>query len=196
MPHQLLKENIKKNVQFSEEEQDFFCSFFDVLNVRKKEFLLRKGDVCKFEGFVTQGCFKIFAIDQKGNENILYFASKDRWLVDIGSFLNQIPSDLFMQAIDDSVVLVIDKKDKEHLYNVMPKVEKLFRIMSQKSLATLYCRLIQNQSLSAEERYHHFIFTHPEIALKLTNFQIASYLGITHEFVSRIKRKGLDKLLF
>ncbi|WP_246223759.1 Crp/Fnr family transcriptional regulator [Fulvivirga kasyanovii] len=155
----------------------------------KKQLLLRYGTVCQFEGFVTKGCFRLFTIDHEGNENVLYFAAKDWWVTDIDSFTNQTPAFLSIQALEDSEVLLVNKSDKELLYERMPKVEKLFRIMTQKTLVSLQRRLIRNHSLTAEERYQHFISTYPEIAQKLTNLQIAAYLGITHEFVSKIRKK-------
>lgn len=189
MKEHLLKKNILNNVSISNAELDTICNHFDPKTINKGEFLLTQGSVCKFEGFVLEGCFRIFTIDKKGNENTLYFAGKDWWLMDLDSFMNMKPSDLNMQAIEDSKVLLIDKSAKELLYNKFPIVEKLFRIMSQKAVAAWQRRLIRNNSLTAMERYHYFIDTYPEIALKLTDRQIASYLGITHEFLSKIKKK-------
>ena len=189
MLYEPLIQNLKKHVNFSDEELQIFCNPFYTQKVLKKAFLLRQGAVCRFEGFVTKGCFRLFSIDNEGNENVLYFAARDWWVTDIDSFTNQTPAHLSIQALEDSEVLLINKPDKEHLYNDMPKVEKLFRIMTQKTLVSLQRRLIRNHSLTAEERYNHFITTYPEIAQKLTNLQIAAYLGITHEFVSKIRKK-------
>ncbi|GAA0891463.1 Crp/Fnr family transcriptional regulator [Fulvivirga kasyanovii] len=189
MPYQLLEQHIKKHVEFSGEELKTFCDHFHLKKVMKKQLLLRYGTVCQFEGFVTKGCFRLFTIDHEGNENVLYFAAKDWWVTDIDSFTNQTPAFLSIQALEDSEVLLVNKSDKELLYERMPKVEKLFRIMTQKTLVSLQRRLIRNHSLTAEERYQHFISTYPEIAQKLTNLQIAAYLGITHEFVSKIRKK-------
>ncbi|MCG8575319.1 MAG: Crp/Fnr family transcriptional regulator [Flavobacteriales bacterium] len=189
MPHQLLKAHIKKHVDFSEEDLETYCNHYEVTQVPKKAFLLEQGNICRFEGYVTKGCFRIFTIDEEGNENVLYFAVKDWWVTDIDSFTNQTSAHLSIQALENSEVLVINKADKEKLYHEMPKVEKLFRIMTQKTLVSLQRRLIRNHSFSAEERYHHFMATYPEIAQKLTNLQIAAYLGITPEFISKIRRK-------
>ncbi len=170
---------------------DEICSFFNTKTVKKGEYLLTQGSICKFEGFVTKGCFRIFIIDTKGNENILYFAAEDWWLIDTDSFMNQTPSDLYFQALEDSEVLIIQKADKERLYDQLPLVEKLFRIMSQKALAAWQKRLIRNHCLTAKERYQYFLNTYPNIASRITDRQIAGYLGITHEFLSKIKSKSL-----
>ncbi|GAA4946823.1 Crp/Fnr family transcriptional regulator [Algibacter agarivorans] len=190
MLHDLLIKNIKKHVQLSDTEVERICNYFEPKVIEKRSFLLTQGSIYKYEGFVLEGCFRIFTTDKKGNENTLYFATKDWWLIDIDSFMNQHPSDLNIQALEDSKVLLIKKVDKMELYNSLPVVEKLFRIMSQKALVAWQRRLIRNHSLTAEERYHHFIQTYPEIASKLTDRQISSYLGITHEFLSKIKRKN------
>ncbi|WP_298501891.1 Crp/Fnr family transcriptional regulator [uncultured Maribacter sp.] len=193
MPYELLKNNIKKNISVSDAELNSICSPFRASDVKKGDFLLTQGSACTFEGFVTEGCFKIFTLDKKGNENILYFAVKDWWLIDTDSFMNRTPSDLNMQALEDSTVLMIDKSSKEKLYHEFSIVEKLFRIMSQKAITAWQRRLIRNHSLTAKERYLHFVSTYPNITSKLTDRQIASYLGITHEFLSKIKRKAIAK---
>lgn len=189
MNKNLLKENILKNVEISNSDMNKICDHFQPYTIQKGEFLLTQGNICKFEGFVLEGCFRVFTLDKKGNENTLYFAAKDWWLMDLDSFMNQTPSDLNIQALEDSKVLLIDKSNKQSLYEELPVVEKLFRIMSQKSIAAWQRRLVRNHSLTAKERYQYFIDTYSEIASKLTDRQISSYLGITHEFLSKIKKK-------
>ncbi len=188
MSYDLLEQNIKKNVQISKEDLEMFCKHFYPETIKKRAFLLSQGDIFKYEGFVLEGCFRIFTLDKKGNENTLYFAAKDWWLMDIDSFMNQKPSNLNIQALEDSKVLLIDRKDKLALYESLPIIEKLFRVMSQKALVAWQRRLIRNHSETAKERYRHFISTYPHIASKLTDKQIASYLGITHEFLSKLKK--------
>ncbi len=190
MTNDLLIKHISRNLTFSKTEQEEFCKYFFLESIEKKAFLLQQGQVCKFEGFVVEGCFRIFTIDKKGNENTLYFAAKDWWLMDIDSFMNHKPSDLNIQALENSKVLIISQKDKSTLYDLLPIAEKFFRIMFQKSIVAWQRRLIRNHSLTAKERYSHFIENYPEIASKLTDRQTSSYLGITHEFLSKIKKKS------
>lgn len=188
MNHSILKNNLAKHTSISNSDLEEICIQFKKQHISKGDFLLEQGNVCKFEGFVVNGCFRIFTIDTKGKENTLYFAGKDWWLMDIDSFMNQTPSDLNIQALEDSEILWIHKTDKEKLYQQLPVVEKLFRIMSQKAVAAWQKRLIRNHCLTAKERYHYFTKTYPNIATKLTDRQISSYLGITHEFLSKIKK--------
>ncbi|SNR31475.1 cAMP-binding domain of CRP or a regulatory subunit of cAMP-dependent protein kinases [Lutibacter agarilyticus] len=190
MINNLLKENITKNAPFSKTELEEFCKYFYFKNIKKTEFLLEQGEICKFEGFVLEGCFRIFTIDKKGNENTLYFAAKDWWLMDIDSFMNQSTSNLNIQALTDSKILLINRADKLSLYESIPAVEKLFRVMSQKALVAWQRRLIRNNSQTAKERYVYFINNYPNIASKINDKQIASYLGISHEFLSKIKRRN------
>lgn len=193
IPYDLLKQNIQKNIQISANDLDIFCSHFQQKEIKKKDFLLTQGSICKFEGFVLEGCFRIFTIDKKGNENILYFAVKDWWLMDIDSFMNQSPSDLNIQALEDSTVLLINRTDKLALFESIPVVEKLFRVMSQKALVAWQRRLIRNKSQTAKNRYKFFINNYPNIVSKLSDKQTASYLGITHEFLSKIKSQTKNK---
>lgn len=188
MINDTLQKNITKNVAFPKTDLEHFCSYFYPQNISKKEFLLEQGEVCKFEGFVLEGCFRIFTIDKKGNENTLYFAAKDWWLMDIDSFMNQSTSELNIQALEDSRVLLINRTDKLALYESMPVVEKLFRVMSQKALVAWQRRLVRNHCQTAKERYTYFVAQYPTIASKLQDKQIASYLGISHEFLSKIKK--------
>lgn len=189
MSFTLFKENIEKHVKFSADEFEVFSQAFQVKKVAKKEFLLRAGDICRFEGFVTQGCFRVYILDKEANEKVLYFAVTGWWLSDLDSLINEIPAQFWIQALENSEVLLIKKKDAEALYQQIPKTEKLFRIISQKALIAMQRRLLRNHSDTAEERYLQFISTYPQIAQKLTNLQIAAYLGISHEFVSKIRKK-------
>ncbi len=192
MEYELLKGNFSKYAELSASDLSSICNYYHPQDIAKKSYLLRQGEICRFEGFVTKGCFKIFTYDSQGNERTLYFAVEDWWLMDIKSFMHSTASALNIQALEDSRILCISKTDKEQLYQDMPKVERLFRIMSQVAVGAWQQRLIRNHSMTAEERYHHFINAYPQITHRLTNKHIASYLGITHEFVSKIRKKSIS----
>lgn len=183
----------KKDAGLSREELHKLSHYYTEKKIAKGEHLLRGGEICQLEGYVGKGCFKVYVVDEKGEEKVLYFAAPDWWVVEINSFENQLPSELYIQALEDSVLLTISRSEKEKLYQEMPKVERLFRIMYQKAIVAWQKRLIRNHSMSAEDRYHHFIRTYPEIAEQITNKLIASYLGITQEFVSVIRKRRLEK---
>jgi CRP-like cAMP-binding protein len=185
----LLKQNIAKHISLSAKETEQFCKLFKQQSIRKKEFILREGEICKFEAFVTKGLFRVYHIDQNGFEQVLYFAMEDWWITDIDSFTNQKPSRLFIEAIEDSEVLLISKKDKEFAYENIPAIEKLYRIMTQKTHVALQRRMIDNLSKTADQRYFDFVEKYPNLYHRLTNLQIAAYLGISHEFLSKIRKK-------
>ncbi len=189
----LLKHNILKHITLSTKELENFCILFNQKDVKKKQFLMREGEVCKFEGFVNKGLFRVFHIDSNGFEQVLYFAQENWWITDIDSFTNETPSQLYIQALEDSEVLLISKKDKEFAYINIPKIEKLFRIMTQKTHIALQQRMIDNLSKTADQRYIDFIEKYPNLFQRLTNLQIAAYLGISHEFLSKIRRKIASK---
>lgn len=186
---ELLKLNITKHIDLSESETEAFCNLFQPKRIEKKQFLLREGEVCKFEGFVVKGLFRVYHIDNKGFEQILYFAIENWWITDIDSFTNEKPSQLFIEALEDSEVLLISKREKEFAYTQLPKIEKLFRVMTQKTHVALQRRMIDNLSKTADQRYIDFIEKYPPLFQRLTNIQIAAYLGISHEFLSKIRKK-------
>ncbi|GLR19582.1 Crp/Fnr family transcriptional regulator [Portibacter lacus] len=190
---ELLIQNILNHITLSKKEIDSFCNLFDQKEVQKKHFLLREGQICKFEGFVTKGLFRVYNIDNNGFEQVLYFAQENWWITDIDSFTNETPSQLYIQALEESEVLLISKKDKELAYDNIPKIEKLFRVMTQKTHISLQRRMIDNLSKTADQRYIDFIEKYPNLFQRLTNVQIAAYLGISHEFLSKIRRKIASK---
>jgi CRP-like cAMP-binding protein len=186
---QLLQQNIAKHITLSDSEMDSFVNLFEARKVTKKSFLLRENDICRFEGFVTKGLFRVFHIDEKGFEQVLYFAIEDWWVTDIDSFINEGPSLLYIEALEDSEVLLISKTNKELAYANIPQIEKLFRIMTQKTHVVLQRRMIEYLAKTADQRYLDFIEKYPKIYPRLTNLQIAAYLGISHEFLSKIRKK-------
>lgn len=190
---ELLKYNINNHIALSDQEMEEFCSLFQSKTIKKKQFLLQEGKVCDFEGFVTKGLFRLYHIDAKGFEQILYFAIENWWITDIDSFTNEKPSQLFIEALEDSEVLLISKNDKELAYVNLPKIEKLFRVMTQKTHVALQRRMIDNLSKTADQRYLDFIEKYPQLYQRLTNLQIAAYLGISHEFLSKIRKKIASK---
>ena len=189
----LLQKNIAAHISLSETEMESFCNLFEYKTIKKKSFLLREGEICKFEGFVTKGLFRVYHIDKNGFEQILYFAIEDWWITDIDSFTNEIPSQLFIEALEDSELLLISKKDMDFAYENLPKIEKLFRIMTQKTHVALQRRMIDSMSKTAEFRYVEFVEKYPQLIQRLSNIQVAAYLGITNVFLSNIRKKISSK---
>ena len=141
-----LKKNISKHISLTDIEMEAFCHLFQEKTIKKKEFLLRENEICKFEGLVKKGLFRVFHIDSNGFEQVLYFAMENWWITDMDSFTNEKPSNLYIEALEDSEVLLISKKNKEFAYENLPKIEKLFRVMTQKTHIALQRRMIDNLS--------------------------------------------------
>ena len=188
-PESLLHAAVRRHITIEDVALARFCQPFRPAGLRRKEFLLQPGQVCAFEVFVTQGCLCLYALDARGHKHILYFATEGWWLTDIDSFTTQMPSRLYVEALEDTAFLLIRKPDKEQLYQDLPVVERLFRLMTQRTHVVLQRRLLSSFSDSATTRYEDFLTTYPELAQRLTQQQIAAYLGISHEFVSKIRRR-------
>ncbi|HCM33715.1 MULTISPECIES: Crp/Fnr family transcriptional regulator [Chryseobacterium] len=188
-----LKTHIREYVDISDEKLERYCNAFMLRKIKKKDFLLKEGNICEFEGFIVNGCFKVSHTDRNASEQILYFGIENWWISDIDSFINNIPSKLSIQALEDSEILLISKEDKEKLYLEMPEVERLMRLKFQMSIIALQRRIIDNLSKPSEERYIEFLKDYSKTAHRLTNIQIAAYLGVTPEFISRIRRKIVNK---
>lgn len=187
------EKNILKYVDLSEDELAQFIACYTLETVEKNRIVLKEGEVCEFESYVLEGCFKIFYQDENFKEHILYFAIEDWWVLDIGSFVSGKVSRLNIQALEDSVILSINRATKEQLYIDIPKVEKLFRIMNQKSLSSMHLRMISMLHKTAERRYLDFTETYPTLNQRIAQHQIAAYLGISHEFLSKVKKRLLRK---
>lgn len=179
----------RKGVTLSQKEKDIIFSAFKTVHVKKKEYLLKAGEVCDFEAFVIQGCFKKYCLDDKGDERIIHFSIEDWWIADLESYNTNEPSRTSIQALEDSEILYITKERKEALYEEIPILERIYRRMTQQECAALQRRIINKLSLNATEEYEYFCIRYPTLLQRLTNIQIASYLGISQEFLSKIRSK-------
>lgn len=157
--------------------------------IRKKEYLFQQGQLCKHESFVIDGSAKVFYSDDKGNEHILYFAFKDWWIGDIASFNFGEYATMSAQALEDVLVLTINFENKEELFLKVPQMERMFRIITQRTLTVLQKRFFLAMSGSAKDRYLQLIERHPKIEQLVPQYQIASYLGILPESLSRMKKQ-------
>jgi len=161
--------------------------------IKRRQFILQENDVCKYYTFIISGCFKMYGVDDSGSEHNIQFASENEWIADIGSFHSGKPSRLYIEAIEPSVVLQIEKSNLIYLYHHHPKFDRIFRVMIEEKFIELQNRVLQNISSTAEERYRTFMEQYPLLANRLPNTQIASYIGITPEFLSKIRRINATK---
>lgn len=161
---------------------------FTERKVKRRGFILHQGDVCRHFTFVVSGCFKMYAIDQAGKEHNLEFAVENEWISDLSGFYSEKPGSVYIEAIEPSIILQITRPDLIYLYTNYPKFNSTFRIIIERKYIELQNRVLQNISATAEERYVNFLAQFPSLAARLPNTQIASYLGITSEFLSKIRK--------
>ena len=185
----LLHAHIEQRLHLTEEEFDLTAQFFTSRKVRKRQFLLQEGEVCKNLAFVTSGCLREYGIDHKGDEHIIQFAMSDWWISDLNSFLSGTPSTHNIDALQDSDVLLLEKSAREKLLDSVPKMDRFFRILLEANYVSTHKRVNETLSASAEERYLTFIRTYPELVEQIPQNQIASYLGITPQSLSRIRKE-------
>ncbi|HMF70234.1 MAG TPA: Crp/Fnr family transcriptional regulator [Flavitalea sp.] len=188
MIHDLIFKNISKHIDLDEKEVNVFTGLITKKNVSKKTLILREGQVCKYINFVNSGALRAYHIDKEGKEATIMFAVADWWVTDMFCFLNEKPAMMHIEAIEDSCIFQLSKKHLEKLYSNVPKFERFFRILMQNAYTREQLRVIENLSLSAEDRYDSFLNKYPHIANAVTQKQIASYLGITPEFLSAIRK--------
>ena len=193
MDIQILLQHISKHISLTSEEETILKSFLHSKKIKKKHFLLQEGEVNKAATFVTAGILRIYSIDKNGFEHILQFAPPGWWIGDMKSMLTQQPATLNIDALEDTEILWISKEDLEKLYTAFPKFERFFRILAENSIASHQQRLVNNLSLSAAERYHNFCQLYPSLIQSLPQKQVASYIGVTPEFLSKMLNNLSEK---
>jgi CRP-like cAMP-binding protein len=185
----LILKNVARHIALDDEEERFFLSLLEFQTFKRKQLYQQQGTVCRHSAFVNDGALKSFTVDEEGKEHILSFAISDWWISDLYSLLSQKPGILNIEAIADSEVLLLSRENQQLLYRKVPKFERFFRILVENSLVANQQRLIDNLSSTAEDRYLHFIDKYPTVPSCVPQHSIASYLGITPEFLSKIRAR-------
>ena len=176
-------------IPLSNEEKERVTANFHARLYRKRQYVLQEGDICTQFNFVVRGLLRMYKIDEQGAVHILQFATENYWINDLGSFHSEKPSELNIDALDDTMVLQISRNDLISLYMQAPKFDRIFRVLIENSFVKLQKRLLQNISSTAEERYKSFLDTYPHLVNRLSQTQVAFFLGITPEFLSRLRNK-------
>ncbi len=184
-----LLENINRKIQLNDQEQELIKPFFTPKKIRKKQYLLQEGDLCEYTAFVEKGMLRSYLIDEKGNEVLLQFAPEDWWISDIYSFLTGELSSQNIDALEDSELLMINRSNYEQMLHHVPKMERYLRILIQNNLIATQRRLSSKMTLSAEENYKQILKEQPSLIQRVPQHMIASFLGITPETLSRIRKQ-------
>ena len=191
--NQSILQNIAKHICLNPEEENYFLGLLTFRHVPKKNFILKEGQACKHLSYIRSGACRVYYLDNRSRELTVKFALADSWVTDMYCFLNAKAANLYIEAIDDTSIYQLSAANTEKLLENVPKFERLFRILSQNAYTREQFRAIENMSLSAEERYDRFLERHPEVVQLATQKQIASYLGITPEFLSALRREKMLK---
>ena len=182
-----------KGLEISSQEIKSIEDSFTKVIFKKGAIVLRNNEDVKYQYYVLSGCLRAFFIDEKGKEHTVQFAVNDWWISDYIGYFSETKSVLTIECIEESVLLRVSKKNIEDTYNQLPKIERFFRKKMERSFVSFQKRILANLSQSAKERYQNFIKTYPNIEQHVKNYHIASFLGITTESLSRIRKEIMQK---
>lgn len=186
-------DNISKIVSLTPDEEQRLLSKLETKQYMAKSIILHAGEICQYSYFVNSGLLRSFTINDHIVEHVLSFACEGWWIGDMYSLLSQKPGNLFIEVLEDAEVVLLSKENQEMLYQETPKLERFFRILTENSLVAHQERLMDNLSLSAEERFEKFCKKYPTLIQKVSQKNVASYIGVTPEFYSKMKSKLLKK---
>jgi CRP-like cAMP-binding protein len=186
---EVLFSKVEEKIKLTEAEKEICKSLFIPKKLRKRQYILQQDDICKNLIFVEKGLLRSYSVDEKGSEHILQFAPEGWWIADVFSFFTGENSAYNIDAIEDSELLLITNPAIEQLYERVPKFERYFRILTQNNMVAMQKRLTSELSSSAEEKYLKLISAYPNIVARVPQHMIASYLGLTPETLSRIRKK-------
>jgi CRP-like cAMP-binding protein len=186
-------ENIAKHVSLTSEEALLFLSKTEIRHYKAKTIIVTAGEISHYSYFVNSGLLRSFNINDNIVEHVLSFACEGWWIGDMYSLISQKPGYLFIEVLEDAEVVLLSKENQEILYQEIPKLERFFRILTENSLVAYQERLMDNLSLSAEERFDKFCKRYPTIIQRVPQKQIASYIGVTPEFFSKMKSRLIRK---
>jgi CRP/FNR family transcriptional regulator, anaerobic regulatory protein len=189
----LLLQNISKHVDLTSQEEELLLSLTSTETFKAKTILLNAGEISKQTYFVNAGILRSFNINDNIIEHVLHFACEGWWIGDMYSYIAEKPGNLFIEVLEDAEVVIITKENHQKLYQEIPKLERFFRILAENSLVSHQERLMDNLSLTAEERFEKFCSKYPTLIQKVPQKHIASYIGVTPEFFSKMKARLLKK---
>lgn len=187
MNAQPLLDYIARYVTLTPDEQQVLLASVIRRRYLKGQYIVQQGDVCQYESFVLAGCTKAFYVDPEGQEHIAMFAIENWWVTDLGSFITQKPADYNVLCLENTEVIQFSYDKLQQLYKEIPALERFFRIIIQNAFVASQDRVVQSMSMPAKERYLAFREKYPQIEQRVPQYMIASYLGITKEFLSKIR---------
>jgi CRP-like cAMP-binding protein len=191
--YSILIKHVLKRIELSEEEVNLFCSFFKQSKIKKRQFIIQPEFVAKYRNYIVQGAFRGYVVADEGQEHTIQFAIEDWWISDYNSYIYQQPATMFVVALEDSIIFQISYEDEQKLKSLNHKFETFFRIMAERSTAFMQKRIIMNLTKTAEERYNEFEEKYPLVAQRVPQYALASFLGMTTEYLSKLRNKRVSK---
>ncbi|MEK6153094.1 Crp/Fnr family transcriptional regulator [Flavobacteriaceae bacterium 3-367] len=189
MKEQLLFDYLSTFITLTTEEKDILVSKLTYRSYLKGQYLVQQGDICLYDSFVVKGCLRTFHVDPEGHEHIVRFAIENWWTADMGSFINRTPADYNVQCLEPTEVLQFSYDTLQELFALIPSFERFFRIIVQNAFVASEKRIVRNFSLPAKERYLIFSDLYPQLEQRVPQYMIASYLGITKQYLSEIRNQ-------
>ena len=190
---QSILQNIAKHVSLTPEEETLFLYKTETKQFKAKSILLSAGEIATCTYFVNSGILRSFNINDNIIEHVLHFACEGWWIGDMYSYISEKPGNLFIEILEDAEVVIITKENQQQLYQEIPKLERFFRILAENSLVSHQERLMDNLSLTADERFEKFCSKYPTLIQKVAQKHLASYIGVTPEFFSKMKSRLIKK---
>lgn len=187
--NQKIIDHLQKIVSVNQEEAEQFAASFREIKVKKRQFIVQPNFTARHRNYVLEGAFRAYVVADEGQDHTISFAINDWWITDYNSYIYQKPATMFVVALEDSTILQIDFEKEQALKKANHKFETFFRIVAERGLAFYQRRIISNLTQTAEERYIHFVQNYPQIIQRVPQYALASYLGMTTEFLSRIRNK-------
>ncbi len=192
-PHETFLAHVARTVALDDAECAALKAVACVRQVRRKQYIVQPDFVCRHRTYVVSGLLHAYLVDDDGNAHTITFAQEDWWISDYQSFVYQSPATLFVEALEESVIIQLDHDDQEALLAAHPRLEHYVRVLTQRGLASMQQRLLANLSLSAEGRFDRFIERRGALMQRVPQYIIASYLGMTPEYFSKLRNRKAHK---
>lgn len=182
-------DNIKRYIELSREDEDRFTAIVRTSRVKKRQFIVQPRFVCTSQTYVVKGALRSYFVTDQGVDHTIQFAIDDWFISDFNSYISQTPASLYVEALEDSLIQQIGYNEVEELCLSNSKFERYFRLVSQKAFAFSQRRILSNLNKTAEERYTEFQSNYPDIVQRVPQYALASYLGMSAEFLSKIRKR-------